>query len=180
MSRIGRLPIIIPKSVKIEYDGSSVTVTGPLGTLKQEIANSAITLDISGNTIHVLRKNEIKSTKAAHGLYRALIANMVTGVDKGFTKALIFNGVGYKAQIQGGNLVLNVGYSHPVTVVPPAGVKLGVVGANELTVTGVDKTVVGQCAANIKAIRRPEPYHGYGIQYKDETILRKEGKAAGK
>lgn len=180
MSRIGRLPITIPEKVKLTVDGSVITAEGPLGTLSREIKNSNISVSVEGNVLTVLRSNEIKTTKAAHGLYRALLFNMITGVDKGYTKNLIINGVGYKAQMQGDNLVLNVGYSHPVTIVPPQGVKLAVVGPTEVSVSGIDKTVVGQCAANIKAIRKPEPYHGYGIRYKDETILRKEGKTAGK
>lgn len=179
MSRIGRLPITIPEKVQVKVESGIVTVTGPLGTLSQEIANENILVEVDGKTVHVKRLNEQKATKAAHGLYRALISNMVTGVSKGFEKRLLFSGVGYKAQMQGTSLVLNVGYSHPVTVPAPEGIKIAMDGA-EIVVSGIDKTAVGQCAASIKAIRRPEPYHGYGIRYKDEVILRKEGKTAGK
>lgn len=181
MSRIGRLPIELPAGVTVAIDGNVVTVKGPLGSLEQIIRNNAISVELAGNVLHVKRSNEEKTTKAAHGLYRALLHNMVVGVSKGYTRSLVYSGVGYKAAIQGADLVLNLGYSHPITVVAPEGIKLAVAATgNEITVTGIDKTVVGQCAANIKALRKPEPYHGYGIHYKEEVILRKVGKASGK
>lgn len=180
MSRIGRLPIALPDKVTASMSGDTITVSGPLGALTQKIANSDIEVNVSEKEITVTRKNDKKETKAAHGLYRSLIANMVYGVEKGYSKNLILNGVGYKAQMQGYKLVLNVGYSQPVTIASPEGIKIECVSATEVVVKGIDKTKVGQCAADIKAVRKPEPYHGYGIRYKDETILRKEGKTAGK
>ncbi len=180
MSRIGRLPVALTGKVKAEMDGNVITVTGPLGVLSQEIANPDIKVEIAPDVIHVTRTSEEKAVKSAHGLYRSLIANMVDGVEKGYTKNLIIAGVGYKAIMQGSKLVLNVGYSHPVHIEAPEGIKLACVSNTEISVTGIDKTKVGQCAANIKAVRKPEPYHGYGVRYKDETILRKEGKTAGK
>lgn len=180
MSRIGRLPVELTDKVKASMEGRTITVNGPLGTLSQDIENADIDVEIKEKEILVTRKNEIKETKAAHGLYRALIANMVTGVDKGYSRNLILNGVGYKAQMQGNKLVLNVGYSHPVNIDSPQGITIECVSLTEVAVKGIDKTKVGQCAADIKAVRKPEPYHGYGIRYKDETILRKEGKTAGK
>ena len=180
MSRIGRLPVKITDGVKVSVDNNVVTVTGKLGTLSQTIENKDISVAINGDHVEVSRKNELKTTKAAHGLYRALIANMVEGVSKGYEKGLVIAGVGYKAAVENKNLVLNVGYSHPVTVAAPAGISFECPSITEITVKGIDKVLVGQIAANIKAIRKPEPYHGYGIRYKDETIIRKEGKTAGK
>lgn len=180
MSRIGRTPIHFPDNTTVEFKDGVVTVSGPLGTLTQAIENKNIGVNVEGNTVHVVRTSEAKDVKSAHGLYRALIHNMVVGVEKGYGKNLIISGVGWKATAQGDKIVLSVGFSHTVDVVPPAGIKIEVVSATELAVKGIDKTLVGQVAANIKAIRKPEPYHGYGIRYKDETILRKEGKTAGK
>lgn len=180
MSRIGRLPIKLGEKTTAKFENGIITVTGPLGTLTQAIENSKISVAIEGNIITVTRASEDKEVKAAHGLYRALIQNMVTGVEKGYEKSLIINGVGYKATAQGNKIVLNVGYSHTVDVVAPEGIKVDVVAPTELKVSGISKEKVGQFAAEIKAIRKPEPYHGYGIRYKDETIIRKEGKTAGK
>jgi len=180
MSRIGRLPIKLNKGITAEVKGDVVTVSGPLGTLKQSIENKNIKVSVEDGVVHVTRSSEAKCDKAAHGLYRALIANMATGVEKGFEKNLVIAGVGYKAVQAGDKVTLSVGYSHPVEVVAPAGVKLTVVSPTELSVKGASKEKVGQLAADIKAIRKPEPYHGYGIRYKDETILRKAGKATGK
>ncbi len=180
MSRIGRAPIKLGAGVSVEFKDRVVTVKGPLGTLSRKIENDKINLTIEGDVVHVTRSSEEKAVKAAHGLYRALIYNMVVGVEKGYAKNLIINGVGYKAVQQGNKVVLTVGYSHTVDVVPPEGVKLEVVSPTEVSVKGIDKELVGQFAADIKSIRKPEPYHGYGIRYKDETILRKEGKTAGK
>ena len=180
MSRIGRNPIKVSAAVKVSFVDGIVTVTGPLGTLTQAIENNKINVTIEGDVVTVTRSAETKEVKAAHGLYRALIQNMVVGVEKGYAKNLILSGVGYKAVAQGDKVVLSVGYSHTVDVVPPAGIKVEIVSPTEISVKGIDKVVVGQFAADIKAIRKPEPYHGYGIHYKDETILRKEGKTAGK
>ncbi len=180
MSRIGRLPIEIPAGVSVEFVDGVVTVKGAKGTLSQAIEVKNIDVKVEGNVVNVTRSNEEKETKSAHGLYRALIANMVVGVSKGFEKKLVINGVGYKLTKQGNKVVLNVGYSHPVEFVEPAGITIDVTSPTEMTVKGIDKVVVGQVAANLKAVRKPEPYHGYGIRYADETILRKPGKAAGK
>lgn len=180
MSRIGRLPIEFNEKVKIDIKGKEVTVTGPLGTLKQTIENDKIKVNVEGNSILVTRESEAKPVRAAHGLYRALIANMVKGVTEGFQKDLVISGVGFKATSQGNKIVLNIGFSHPVEITPPEGIKIDIVSPTELSVKGIDKVLVGQVAANIKKSRVPDPYHGYGIRYKDETILRKEGKAAGK
>lgn len=180
MSRIGRAPIKLGAGVTVEFANRVVTVKGPMGALTRKIENDKINVSVDNGVVHVTRVSEEKSVKAAHGLYRALIHNMVVGVEKGYSKNLVINGVGYKAVQQGDKVVLTVGYSHTVDVVPPAGLKLEVVSPTEISVKGIDKELVGQFAADIKAIRKPEPYHGYGIRYKDETILRKEGKTAGK
>ena len=180
MSRIGRNPIKVPAGVEVKFDNRIVTVKGALGTLSQAIENSKINVTIEGNVVTVSRVSEAKEVKAAHGLYRALIQNMVNGVSKGYSKNLIISGVGWKAVAQGDKVVLSIGFSHTVDVVAPEGIKIEVVNPTELCIKGIDKVKVGQVAANIKALRKPEPYHGYGIRYKDEVILRKEGKTAGK
>lgn len=180
MSRIGRLPIKIEEGVSVAVDGNTVTVAGKLGTLSQKIENDAINVKVADGIIEVSRTNEQKETKAAHGLYRTLIHNMVVGVTKGYEKTMVISGVGYKAAMNGKNVTLNVGYSHIVNVEAPEGITLSCPTPNEVMVKGIDKELVGQTAANIKFIRKPEPYHGYGIHYKDETILRKVGKKAGK
>lgn len=180
MSRIGRLPIKLNAGVTAKFENGVVTVKGPLGTLSQAIENDKIGFDIQPGVIHVTRASEAKEVKAAHGLYRALVFNMTHGVEKGYEKNLVISGVGYKATEQAGKVVLSIGYSHTIDVVPPEGVKVSIVNPTELSVKGIDKEKVGQVAADIKALRKPEPYHGYGIRYKDETILRKAGKTAGK
>ena len=180
MSRIGRKPITVPAGVEVKFDNRIVTVKGALGTLSQAIENSKINVTIEGDVVTVSRVSEAKEVKAAHGLYRALIQNMVNGVSKGYSKNLIISGVGWKAVAQGDKVVLSIGFSHTVDVVAPEGIKIEVVNPTELCIKGIDKVKVGQVAANIKALRKPEPYHGYGIRYKDEVILRKEGKTAGK
>ncbi|MBR2479900.1 MAG: 50S ribosomal protein L6 [Clostridia bacterium] len=180
MSRIGRNPIKVPAGVTVAYANNIVTVTGPLGTLTQAIENAKINVAIEKDVVTVSRVSEAKEVKAAHGLYRALIQNMVTGVEKGYSKNLIISGVGWKAVAQGNKVVLSLGFSHTIDVVAPEGIKIEVVNPTELCIKGIDKVKVGQVAADIKALRKPEPYHGYGIRYKDEVILRKEGKTAGK
>ena len=179
MSRIGRKEIILPAGVQVTEANGEVTVTGPKGTLKQKVQR-VIKVNVEGQSVKLTRQNEENETKALHGLYRALIANMMTGVTKGFKKGLVIAGVGYKAQMKGKDIVLNVGYSHPVNVEAPEGITFECPSITEITVKGISKELVGQTAANIKAIRKPEPYHGYGIHYSDETILRKEGKTNGK
>ncbi len=179
MSRIGRAAITVPAGVTISCENDVVTVKGPLGELKQDIDNR-ISLNLENGVLQLTRANDEKEIRAKHGLYRALINNMVVGVTKGYTKSLVINGVGYKVQMQGDKCVLNIGFSHPIEFVAPAGVKLSCPNANEVEVKGIDRVAVGQVAANIRALKKPEPYHGYGIRYKDEVIERKEGKTAGK
>ena len=179
MSRIGKLPVVLPAGVTVSFDGKTLTVKGAKGTLTQEI-NGEIDVKVEGNEALVVKKQDVKELEAKHGLYRALLHNMVVGVTQGYTKSLKVNGVGWKVAKQGSKVVLNVGYSHPVEVAEVAGVKLECPNANEIVVSGIDKTLVGQVAANIRSIRVPEPYHGYGIAYSDEVIERKEGKTGGK
>jgi len=180
MSRIGRLPITVPAGVTVECKDNVVTVKGPKGTLSQKIVDSAISVKIDGATVVVERANESKPTKSKHGLYRQLIDNMVKGVVTPFTRTLIINGVGYKAQMSGNKLVMNLGLSHTVEIVAPEGVTVTVPDPNSVVVTGISKELVGQTAAIIKSKRPVEPYHAYGIRYSDEVVIRKEGKTAGK
>ncbi len=179
MSRIGKLPIELPAGVSVTLEGGAVTVKGTKGTLTQKISDD-IDVKIENGQALVLKKRDTKDLEAMHGLYRALINNMVVGVTRGFTKTLKVNGVGWKVAKQGSKVVLNVGYSHPVEFVEPAGIKIECPSANEIVVSGIDKALVGQTAADIRSIRVPEPYHGYGIAYSDEVIERKEGKTGGK
>ncbi|MBR2398160.1 MAG: 50S ribosomal protein L6 [Clostridia bacterium] len=180
MSRIGKKAIAVPAGVSVEYKDGLVTVKGPKGTLTQDIVDSRIHINVDGAVITLTRENDQKDLRAKHGLYRALIANMIKGVTEGYTKSLLINGIGYKVAATPNKLTLNLGYSHPIDVVAPAGITFANPAANEITVSGIDKVVVGQVAASIRALRKPEPYHGYGVQYKDEVVERKEGKAAGK
>lgn len=178
MSRIGRLPIDIPAGVTVTINGTNVTVAGKLGTLTQDV-DKAISVKVEGNQVVLTRANETGVVKAKHGLYRQLIANMVKGVSEGFSKTLNIHGVGYKATLQGEKVVLNIGFSHPIEVIPTEGVKLAVNG-NDVTVSGIDKAKVGQFAAKIRDLKPVEPYHAYGIKYADEVVIRKEGKTSGK
>lgn len=179
MSRIGKKTIAIPAGVTVEFKDGVVTVKGSKGTLTREV-KGAIDVKNEGGVLSVIALNDEKETNARHGLYRALIHGMVVGVSEGYVKSLEVKGVGWKVAKQGNKLVLNVGFSHPVEFAEPAGIKLECPGPNEITVSGIDKTLVGQTAADIRTIRVPEPYHGYGIAYKDEVIERKEGKTGGK
>ena len=178
MSRIGNAVITIPAGVTVEIANNVITVKGPKGTLSQ-VYDPIITPVVENNEVKFTRANEEGPTKAKHGLYRALTANMVKGVTEGFKKVLVVNGVGWKVAKQGNKVVLNVGFSHPVEVVEEAGITLECPSQTEISVSGIDKEKVGQCAAMIRGIREPEPYHGYGIRYSDEVIERKVGKAAG-
>ena len=178
MSRIGNAPVIIPAGVTVDASNGVVTVKGPKGTLTQAY-DSVISFAIEGNTVVLKRANDQGPVKAKHGLYRALLANMLKGVTEGFKKSLIVNGVGWKVAKQGKKVVLNVGFSHPVEVEEIDGITLDCPAITEITVSGIDKEKVGQFAAMIRGIREPEPYHGYGIRYSDEVIDRKVGKAAG-
>ena len=179
MSRIGRAPVAIPAGVTVEVKDNKMIVKGPKGTLEQEI-DARITLAEENGHVTLSRANDSKELKAKHGLYRALLHNMVTGVTHGYSKGLVINGVGYKVAKQGIKIVLNIGYSHPVEFAESDGIKLECPTQTEISVSGIDKVKVGQVAANIRSLREPEPYHGYGIRYKDEVIERKEGKTAGK
>ena len=179
MSRIGRMPIVLPEGVEVKVENGLVSVKGPKGQLSQQIGKE-ISVNVENNTVVLTRANDKKEVRAQHGLYRALINNMVIGVTKGFEKALIVNGVGYKAQVQGNKLILNIGYSHPIEIEAPEGITIECPQLTEVVVKGIDKTVVGQVAANIRAKREVEPYHSYGIRYKDEVVITKEGKTAGK
>ena len=176
MSRVGNAIINIPAGVTVEAKENVITVKGPKGVLTQAY-DPVITPSIEGSVLKFTRANELDDTKAKHGLYRALTANMIKGVTEGFTKNLIVNGVGWKVNKQGNKLVLNVGYSHPVEVAEEDGITLEAVSVNEIAVKGISKEKVGQFAAMIRGIREPEPYHGY--RYSDEVIERKVGKAAG-
>ena len=179
MSRIGKQSIALPAGVSVEYANSVVTVKGAKGTLSREVKGN-IDIKCEGAQVHVVALDEQKETNALHGLYRALLAAMVKGVSEGFVKSLEVKGVGWKAQMQGNKLVLNVGFSHPVEFVQPEGIKLECPSPTDITVSGIDKVLVGQVAADLRAIRVPEPYHGYGIRYKGEHIEHKEGKTSGK
>ena len=178
MSRIGNALITIPAGVTIEVANNVFTVKGPKGTLSQDY-DPVITPVVEGNTVKFTRANDQGPTKAKHGLYRALCANMIKGVTEGYKKTLIVNGVGWKVAKQGKKIVMNVGFSHPVEIEEVDGIVLDCPSQTEITVTGISKEKVGQYSAIIRGVREPEPYHGYGIRYSDEVIERKVGKAAG-
>lgn len=175
MSRIGKKPINIPNNVNVAINGTLVSVKGPKGELKQAI-HPLVSVNSNGQEINLTIKDEFdKKQNALWGLSRTLVANMVSGVTEGFSKQLEINGIGFKAQTQGSTLVLNVGFSHQVEYQFPAGIQVGV-EKNVITVSGIDKQLVGQVAAEIRAIKKPEPYLGKGIKYIDEVIRRKAGK----
>ena len=181
MSRIGRLPITVPAGVTVTVDSDNlVTVKGPKGTLSQQV-NSDITVKQEGNVLTLERPTDSKPHKAMHGLYRALVHNMVVGVTDGFSKTLELVGTGYRAAAEGGKkLTINIGFSHPVIMDAPENVTFETPNANTIVVKGISKQVVGNLAADIRAIRKPEPYLGKGIKYADEHIRRKEGKTGKK
>jgi large subunit ribosomal protein L6 len=183
MSRIGRAPIAVPAKVQVNWtEGNHVTVKGPKGELSQQI-DPELTLKLEDGQLTVSRPSDSREHRSKHGLYRTLINNMVVGVTTGYTKSLEIHGVGYRASKVGNNLVVIVGYSHPVEVQPPTGVTLSVDGidaatkATKISVSGIDKQLVGEFAANIRRIRKPEPYKGKGIRYANEKVRRKAGKA---
>ncbi len=179
MSRIGRKPIPVPAGVTVTVDGNTVTAKGPKGTLTQEF-HPNMTLALEGGEITVTRPDDDKFNRSLHGLTRTLIHNMVEGVANGYRKELEVNGVGYRVQKQGNAIVMNLGYSHQVTVKEIPGITLEVPDPNHITVCGADKQLVGQFAAEIREKRPPEPYKGKGIKYANEVIRRKEGKTGGK
>ncbi len=176
MSRIGKKPIAIPAGVEVKVNGSEVTVKGPKGTLTDTF-NSRIAINVEGSEILVTRPTDEKEDRALHGLTRTLVSNMVTGVTDGFKKELEVNGVGYRVQKQGSNLVMNLGFSHQVIMPEPEGITIEVPGPNAIVISGADKQKVGQFAAEVREKRPPEPYKGKGIKYAGEHIRRKEGKA---
>ena len=178
MSRIGKAPIVLPENVTVEVSESNfVTVTGPKGKLEQQITgNVSVTrVEQDGKAAILLVANDnLADTNAKHGLYRALLNNMITGVSNGFTKSITVNGVGYKVAVQGNKLVLNIGFSHPVNFDIPAGLTVTCPSITEILVAGISKEQVGQFAADVKAVKKVEPYHGYGIYYTNEHVRRKE------
>ena len=176
MSRIGRQPIPLPPGVEVSVEGSTVTVSGPRGQLHREIAPEVRVVAEDGS-LHVERQRDDKRSREMHGLTRTLVANMVTGVATGYRKGLEITGVGYRAQLVGSNLQLSLGYSHPVEVVPPEGISFEVDNPTHLAVVGIDKELVGQVAAQVRAARKPEPYKGKGVRYAGEVVRRKAGKA---
>lgn len=177
MSRIGLKIIEIPEGVEVTNDNNVVTVKGPKGQLSRQL-HEDMKININGNEVSVERPSDNKTHRALHGTTRSLIANMVEGVHKGYEKALEIQGVGYRAQKQGSKLVVNAGYSHPVEVDTPEGIEIDVPANTKVIVKGIDKELVGAVAANIRAIRKPEPYKGKGIRYEGEYVRRKEGKTA--
>lgn len=178
MSRIGLKAIKLPAGVSVEQANGVATVKGPKGTLTVKI-NPLITVEVSGDEVRCSRANDEKHTKQLHGTTRANLQDAVTGVSVGFKKELVIVGIGYRASMRGENIVMNVGYSHEIVLKPGPTVKISCPSANEITVEGLDKQAVGQTAALIRGTREPEPYNGKGVMYKNEHIIRKEGKRAG-
>jgi len=176
MSRIGKIPVKVPKGVKVTFANEQMTVEGPKGKLTQKY-HPIISFEDKGEEIIVSRANEEKQTKAFHGLYRNLLNNMVTGVSSGFTKSLIITGVGYRAEVQGKLLVMSLGYSNDIFVGIPEGIAITADANGKVTISGIDKQRVGEIAAQIRKLRPPEPYKGKGVRYEDEKIRRKVGKS---
>lgn len=177
MSRVGSQPIEIPENVTVNLGNGKVIIEGPLGKLEQEI-RPEIKIEIKEGKVFASRKKEDKMAKSLHGLTRSLIANMIEGVTKGFSKTLELHGTGYRAKLEDKRLILQVGFSHPVVMEPPEGIEFKLKGNREITVLGIKKQLVGDTAAQIRAVRKPEPYKGKGIRYKGEVIRKKPGKAA--
>jgi len=178
MSRIGKLPIPIPQGVKIQVDGATVRAEGPKGKLAQ-LVPTGLTTRVADSTIFIERAGDDRRVRALHGLARALVANMVTGVKDGFERRLDIVGIGYRAQMQGKNIQLALGYSHPVIFALPDGITAEIEKQVSVTLRGADKALLGQTAAKLRALRKPDPYKGKGIKYSDEVIRRKVGKKAG-
>ena len=178
MSRIGKKTITLPQKVNAEIINSCISISGPKGDLTQEISPLIeIKIDNEQNTIKLEKNNHSKKAQALHGLYRSIINNMVIGVSQGFEKKLSIHGVGYRSQSEGNDLILNVGYSHPIRIEPPEKVQITVENGTNITVSGINKEAVGQTAAKIRSTRPPEPYKGKGIRYVNEIVRRKVGKA---
>ncbi|MDR2796575.1 MAG: 50S ribosomal protein L6 [Spirochaetaceae bacterium] len=176
MSRIGKIPVKVPAGVKVSFNNSTITVEGPKGKLAQSY-HDVVNFESKDGEIVVTRINDEKQTKAFHGLYRNLLNNMVTGVSTGFSRVLIINGVGYRAEVQGKLLVMNLGFSNEVYVGIPEGIALKVEANGRLEISGIDKCQVGEFASQVRKLRAPEPYKGKGIRYEDEHIRRKVGKS---
>lgn len=176
MSRIGKLPIDMPKTVKASVNDGVITVEGPKGKLSQKICDN-IKVELTETQALVSRENEEKATKSAHGLMRQLIANMVTGVSEGYKKTLLLVGVGYKAEMQGKSLILSLGFANDIEYIVPAGITITCEGPNKMVIEGIDKQLVGQTAAEIRSLKKPEPYKGKGIKYDNEFVRSKSGKA---
>jgi large subunit ribosomal protein L6 len=176
MSRVGKMPIALPSGVEVKIEGARVTVKGPKGELAREL-DPQMKVEIAGNVVTVSRPSDNPRHRAAHGLTRTLVQNMVSGVTEGFSKSLELQGVGYRAQMQGSTLVLAVGYSKPVEVPPPPGIEFECEGTTKVIVRGINKEDVGQAAADVRKVRPPEPYKGKGIRYEGEYVRRKAGKA---
>lgn len=179
MSRIGNKEIVLVDGVSLELKDSEIVVKGPKGELRQPY-DSRIIINVSDNKVNVSNNSRLKELRAKHGLYRALIANMIEGVSKGFERDLELVGVGYRVQLNGSNLVLSLGYSHTIDFVAPEGITFIVDGQTKIKVQGIDKQAVGQVAANIRELRSPEPYKGKGVRYSDERIIKKQGKSVKK
>ncbi|MEK6681035.1 MAG: 50S ribosomal protein L6 [Nitrospirota bacterium] len=176
MSRVGRKPIPIPSGIDVKVEKNSVSIKGPKGQLKQDF-HPRIGINVDAGNILVSRSSDDKLDRSLHGLTRSIISNMITGVTKGYEKALEISGVGYRAQVQGRSLMLTLGFSHPVEFKLPEGIDAAVDKQTNITIKGIDKYLVGQVAANIRGLKPPEPYKGKGIKYSDEVVRRKEGKA---
>lgn len=179
MSRIGKKPVEIPKSVNVTLNGQNVKVKGPKGELEFDV-HSNIKISVEQNQILLTRNNDEKENRALHGLSRALLQNMIIGVTEGYSKTLDLVGVGYRVELKGKNLLVNIGYSHPIYFIPPDGITIQTPTQTQIIVSGIDKQLVGLVASKIRAIRKPEPYKGKGIKYSNEFIRRKAGKTAGK
>jgi len=175
MSRVGKEPIVIPDGVEVRIDGQQVTISGPKGTLSDEVPEP-IAVVRSGDELRIERPSDEPRDRSLHGLSRTLVANMVAGVTEGYTKVLELSGVGYRAEIRKENLMLHVGFSHPILVKAPEGVTFGILPDGSITVSSINKYLTGQVAANIRALRPPEPYKGKGIRYRGEYVRRKAGK----
>ena len=178
MSRIGKMPIALPAGVEFKFENGVVSVKGPKGTLTREIVGN-IGFEVEGNVLTVKALDDKADTNAKHGLYRALLNGMVTGVTTGFVKTLEVKGVGWKVEKSGNGLIMSVGFSHKVPVAAVEGITFECPTPTEIVITGINKELVGQVAAEIRAVRKPEPYHGYGIRYKGENVEHKEGKTSG-
>ncbi len=179
MSRIGKKPIQVPEKVEVSIKGDIVTVTGPKGSLSRTL-HPAVKINIDNGVLGVEPHSNGRQDLAFQGLFRSLIANMITGVSKGYEKSLLLSGIGYRAEIKGSSIVLNVGYSNPVNFLLPHGINASVEKNTRIVLTGIDKEVVGETAARIRRVRPPEPYKGKGIMYSDERIIKKAGKTAAK